>query len=131
MKYTVFDKTSGKIIRQVMCDESLIKANLENGEDFIESPQGHLDPIESFYFVDPPTKSLVEKRALSLQVEVSGLSCTVSNIPVGAMVLCDFNEPAEINDGVLEVDFEAPGTYTISVIPGLEYMAEDLEVTVG
>lgn len=131
MKYIIFNKVNGEIARQVECDPSLIEENLETGEDYIESPQGYLDPIESFYFVDPPTKSLVAKRTLALQVEVNGLSCTVSNIPVGAMVLCDFNEPTEVNDGVLEVDFEAPGAYQISVVPGLKYIAEDLEVTIG
>lgn len=131
MKYIIYKLTNGEITRRVRCSSVLIADNIGEGEGYLEPPHAGEEAFEATHYVDTTSLTLVQKAPMDLGVVVNGLVCTISNIPEGAFVLCDFNPPTAVSGGVVEIEFESPGRYSISITPRFTMLSEMLEVEVG
>jgi hypothetical protein len=117
MNATIFDVTTGQILRMISCPLTLISKQCQNGEDYIYSH--HSDT--TFYIVDR-----VPKYRPEMALNVTGSK--IENIPLGCNVKIE-GEALIVNDGELELTFDFPGVYPIK-FACWPYLDATVEITI-
>lgn len=116
MQHYAVVKPSGEILRTekvayqyIECDETV-------------------DDVSHYY--DLENKSLEYKEKLYPLVVGEGLTLNISNLPEGLKV--ETNGMGTITDNEpLVIEYDVPGTYTISFSGLVNYLDHEMEVTVG
>lgn len=72
-----------------------------------------------------------ERQPLTVTTETAALSATLSGIPIGSNIWTDGGDITTHDDEPLTIEFDLPGTYTIEIMPPVQYLDESMEVTVG
>ena len=73
---------------------------------------------------------IVEKQTLVVSVRTDDLTITLSGVPSGMTVKTNGME-AISDDEPLEIEYDLPGPYTVSLSGLVEYLDDEIEVTVG
>ncbi|MGP9796212.1 hypothetical protein ACT3UJ_02455 [Halomonas sp. 86] len=95
---------------------------------YIEIEDG-ADVIDVTHYVDVETREIKDKQPLAYEVDNSGLTVTLTDLPSGLAV--EANGQRAITDSEpLVITFDVPGTYRIELSGLVEYLNETLEVTV-
>lgn len=118
-KYVVSDLKGG--ITQVLSGSPL----------YIRVPNDS-DVLDTTHYVDVETETVLPKQPLQFIVEYSdnSLSITLTGLPEGVTVSSNGMETVTDNEP-LEITYDIPGNYTITLTGRVEYMDHELEVTVG
>lgn len=145
MNYFVFDIRTGKIDRTIECPSDMIAKNIGSGEGFV--PTGNYLPNDAPNLCVESADvgfRIAELGAIDTRHRIDGLTVTIPRLPVGTKVNVGgeplMEEPGDTapghgtiisdEDGV-EIEFDSPGTYLISLTPPLGKRPQELEVTVG
>lgn len=129
MHYTlaIFDIGSGEINRVVECPEDHLEVQAEDGEGVVIVRESDSVQDDTHYVENGEIR---KKSIYSPSIEVSGLTATIADIPEGVMVSAK-GASCLADGGLVEIEFDAPGRYHISLTGLVEYKEEFLEVTIG
>ncbi len=89
------------------------------------------DVLDTTHYVDVETETVLPKQPLQFTVEQNdnSLSITLTGLPAGVTV--SSNSMETVTDGEpLVVEYDIPGTYTITLTGRVEYLDHETEVTV-
>ncbi len=100
----------------------------------LTTPHGYIECDDSVsdatHYVDVDTLEIKLKRRLELQLGVDSLIVTLTGLPAELTVTT--NGVETITDGEpLTITYDVPGTYAIRLDGLVEYLDDNLEVTVG
>tara|TARA_R110001583_G_scaffold18501_3_gene73544 strand:- start:5451 stop:5810 length:360 start_codon:yes stop_codon:yes gene_type:complete len=88
------------------------------------------DVSDTTHYVDAGSDVILAKSPLDYDFVVEELTVTVTGLPEGLSV--STNGLTTITDAEpLVINYDVPGTYTLRLRGRVEYLDEDLEVTVG
>lgn len=73
--------------------------------------------------------AVLPKQVLSYQTDVTGLTCTITGLPPGLQVDV-LGQSLTTDEDAVEIDFDIPGTYTLTMHGGVRYLNEELEVVI-
>lgn len=102
-QYAVYEKETGRIIKAVTCDASLIQLQVGPGEDFVEAPVASAD-----FYVDPGDRKVKPCK-----------DYTLARLPVPCAIFIEgvrywcVSQPS--------FTFDIPGKYQIEVDAGAQY----------
>jgi hypothetical protein len=117
----VFDSGSGKIESVVSGSPEFIKKQ----GNFIECDS---DVSDTTHYVSGG--KVKKKTAFTYQVKLQGLMLTIEGLPVNTMITVGAYSVLTDNKPTV-IEFDIPGTYTVTLNGLIGYLEEDLEVTVG
>ncbi|QPI64471.1 hypothetical protein [Vreelandella venusta] len=100
----------------------------------LTTPHGYIEcddtVSDATHYVDVDTLEVKQKRSLEPQLSVDSLVVTLTDLPAELTVTT--NDVETITDGEpLTINYDVPGTYEIRLCGLIEYLDENLEVTVG
>lgn len=107
--------------------EGKIVSVYQGSKQFVACPE-HVTDSDYFYSFDDA--AFVEKERLQISITATGLSATLSGVPLSSVLEVDGHEMV-VQSGGVELEFDTPGTYVVTVSPPKEFHPEELEVTVG
>jgi len=117
MKYLVYNKLSGQIVKSVNCPESMIDLQVDESSSYIE----HDSVDDSEYYI-------VNQQVTSRPTFSESISGTViSNLPIPTTVRTN-GSSYTIDDGSAELSFSLPGTYKV-YLSSFPYQDKIVEVT--
>jgi len=114
MNYIIFND-QGEILRTVSCPKDMAVDQLSEGEWLLE---GRWDDTK--FYVE--NGSVVERPHFPITIEGS----TITGIPIPTTITIE-GVSYEVTEGTLELEFDAPGSYTVS-LRSFPYL--DTEVTI-
>ncbi len=85
---------------------------------------------DTTHYFDNTLGVIREKEALNYQQNISGLVVTIEGMPSGVRVETNGMETVTDNEPLV-IEYDVPGTYTISFSGHVRYLDHELEVTVG
>ncbi|WJZ48859.1 hypothetical protein [Halomonas phage vB_HmeY_H4907] len=90
------------------------------------------DVLDTTHYVDVETETVLPKRPIEVVVEQGAdpLSITLTGVPSGVTLSTNGME-TKTDDQPLVIEYDVPGTYTISFSGHVRYLDHELEVTVG
>jgi len=90
------------------------------------------DVLDTTHYVDVETETVLPKRPIEVVVEQGAdpLSITLTGVPSGVTLSTNGME-TKTDDQPLVIEYDVPGTYTISFSGLVNYLDHELEVTVG
>lgn len=135
MKYTVYNKYTGEIVKQVTCPQAW--ADLYVIEDWNTIDGAYNDSV---YYVDIAEEIAKEKLTLPGSIDKIEVTAdredtvTISNLPTtdlnGNFISVQVKigrQKYEIDDGIVEITFDSPGKYTITC-KARTYLDKNFEV---
>lgn len=118
MRFLIFNKTSGQILRVVGCPPDMIELQVDNSTDYMEYP--NLINTSTYYILNG---EIVSRPTFSERI----LGTTVDNLPIPTTVITNGNSYT-ITDGSAELSFSLPGTYKV-YLSSFPYQDKVVEVT--
>lgn len=119
MRYLVYNKISGEIVKSVNCPESMISLQVDEGSNYIEH-----DSVDDtkFYLVNGEVASRP-----TFSESVAGT--TISNLPIPTTIQTN-GSSYTITDGSAELSFSLPGTYKVylSSFPYQDKVVEVIQI---
>lgn len=111
---SLYRKVSGEILRTVTCDARHCTLHCKEGEDYIDGAYSG----ETF-FVSPATGDVTQRPALNAPVPATPIKAgngvyRVDGLPIPSRVTVDA-DVYHVDDGCIELSFDAPGTYLVRV----------------
>lgn len=91
----------------------------------------HEVPEDSEVRDDTHYGKAIPKKALAYTKTVDGMTLLLTALPPESLVKCMGGEAVVEEDGEVEISFDMPGAYEISVDAPVEYLDETLEVEIG
>ena len=114
INYLIYNK-HGEITRKynLTSSDKIKKQSFKPGEAYIEG-----NANANTQYIDPVTMEIKNKPLIKVNIQklvsVNDLQI-LNDLPIPCVVLID-NEKYEINDGYLELSFEYPGSYALSIV---------------
>jgi len=113
--FTVFNATTGLILRTVTVDEVFGLMQLEEGEDFISGDFACNQQKVNLDTHETVAKKPLHFRVDSLQVPADGETpVTFTQLPIPTRVTWDTGS-AVVEDGEVEITFDDPGSHLITL----------------
>lgn len=113
---TIFETTTGRIIRTVSCPKNMINIQCRNGEEFVFFHHNIYTHYILTAFGNTPIKRPTMPGALNKpQILADGNDlATISNLPQPCTVTFA-GQTYEVEDGCFAFTVDVPGTYTVRV----------------
>ncbi len=103
-------------------------------ESIISGPMRYIEcsseTMDTTHYFDNTAGVIREKEALNYQQNTRGLVVTFEGMPSGVKVETNGMETMT-DDQPLVIEYDVPGTYTISFSGLVNYLDHEMEVTVG
>jgi hypothetical protein len=110
---TIFNVTTGLILRTVTVDEDFVDRQAKSGEDYI---LGEYDWRQ--YYINPATRAVTARSAIPYQLSASSVPAdgateiVITQLPVTTRLRCG-STAAAVEDGEARLSFTTPGTYRV------------------
>jgi len=117
MKYLVYDKLSGQILKLIDCPENIIQLQIDDYSDYIMHDS--VNDTE-FYIVN---QTVTPRPTFSERIS----GTTIDNLPIPTTVITNSNSYT-VTDGSAELSFSLPGTYKV-YLSSFPYQEKNVEVT--
>ena len=115
----------GAIVVEWTCPDSMIERQVSAGNSYLRS---NGKSGESHY-VDLNGPSIVERASIDPSVSTSSGEATLSGLPDPTTVKWS-GQQAEATGGEATVQVDEPGTYTLTLEAGVEYLDTEIKVEI-
>ncbi|MCH8505067.1 MAG: hypothetical protein LAT50_12170 [Ectothiorhodospiraceae bacterium] len=122
--FAIYNLDSGEIVRQVACP-TIALAHMQAGSNeavYIG------DARDDLHWIDPQTGERQDRLPIEPTVSTATGEATLSGLPDDTEVRCEGQ--AETVSGSIAIEFDLPGTYTITLRCPPRYLDTEIEVEI-
>lgn len=115
MQYTIYNNSTGQILRIVSCPQSMINAQLiTSDESYIDGPAD--DRIEYIKGSEVTLKTQPNYQINKENFMADGEDeIIISGLPIPSKVFVNCNDSYSVDDGSFEFSTDVPGEYTLII----------------